>query len=150
MSLEIGVRKVRESDLDNPPPKNPSGLRPVGRAVLVKAHLPELELARSRSSIFIPYTVGEKAAIWENRVRVVAIGRQAWNDEVEPRARIGELVLCTKFAGFVKTGADGLLYRIVNDRDIFCVIEREAEENINWDEPLSTAPNRENSSKIGD
>lgn len=142
MNSNLKFADVEEAKL------NTSGMVPKGRAVLVKAHLPELELARSRSNLVIPTTVAERNAIWENRARVVAVGSQAWDDEKEPRARVGELVLVTKFAGFVKTGADGKLYRFINDRDVFAVIEREAEEAINWDDPLMVAPERGDSSNL--
>ena len=105
---------------------NPSGLHPKGRAVLV---LPaEMEAVRKRGTIIIPENVKQSAALLENKVRVVAIGAMAWSDETEPRARIGDTVLVTKFAGFQCLGADGKVYRLVNDRDIFCVIEFEREE----------------------
>lgn len=108
------------------PGENPSGLRPAGRAVLVKAHEPELDRAKRETKLIIPQTVGEKTILLENRARVIAIGAAAWDDEPEPRAKVGDIVLITKFAGFVTLGADGELYRLVNDRDIFCVIEKEA------------------------
>lgn len=106
-------------------PPNTSGLRPAGRAVLVIAHEPELDRARKQSNLIIPQTVSEKTTVLENRARVVAIGPTAWDDEKQPRAAVGDLVLITKFAGFVTLGADGRLYRLINDRDIFCVIEKE-------------------------
>lgn len=132
------------------PSENASGLRPCGRAVLVKAHQPEMDRARDKSAIFIPTTVEESTAVWENRMRVVAVGACAWADEPEPRAKPGDLVLVTKFAGFVKRGADGKLYRLINDRDLFCVIEKEAENDDAWDEPLLSPPNRENSADFGE
>lgn len=106
---------------------NLSGLRPAGRAVLVQAYEPELDRAKRETRLVIPETVSERTTILENRARVVAVGESAWSDEVAPRAKVGDLVLITKFAGFVARGADGQAYRLVNDRDIFCVIEFEAE-----------------------
>lgn len=104
---------------------NPSGLRPKGRAVLV---LPlEMEAATKRGVIVIPEHVKQAAALLENKVRVIEIGGQSWSDEAEPRARVGDVVLVTKFAGFQCVGADGKVYRLVNDRDIFCVVEFERE-----------------------
>lgn len=105
---------------------NPSGLRPAGRAVLVLPYEPELDRARRESRLIIPETVRESTMMLENRAIVVAVGGAAWDDEREPRAKVGDLVLITKFAGFVSLGADGKIYRLVNDRDIFCVIEKEA------------------------
>lgn len=104
---------------------NRSGLRPAGRAVLVQAYEPELDRAKKVTNLIIPETVRERTAILENRARVIAVGAAAWSDESEPRAKVGDLVLVTKFAGFVAPGSDGQAYRLVNDRDIFCVIEQE-------------------------
>lgn len=104
---------------------NPSGLYPRGHAVLVEPYEPELDRARKGSNLIIPETVSDKTATLENRVRVVEVGPSAWSDEVGPRAAVGELVLVTRYAGFTAKGKDGKLYRLVNDRDIFCVIDPE-------------------------
>lgn len=80
----------------------------------------------------------------EQRAIVVAVGPAAWKDEgywktllfglirrwvCPPRARVGEKVLVTKFAGYMTKGTlDGELYRLVNDRDIFCAITGEQTE----------------------
>jgi co-chaperonin GroES (HSP10) len=65
----------------------------------------------------------------DNRAVVVAVGESAWHDEPQPRAKVGDKVLVTKFAGFMAKGpADGEMYRLVNDRDIFCAIVGERDE----------------------
>lgn len=102
--------------------QNKSGLKPVGRAVLVQLYEPE----RAESPIEIPGFIKEKSAMVEQRAVVVEAGAAAWEDESAPRAIPGDKVLITRFAGFMARGtADGLLYRLVNDRDIFCKIEHE-------------------------
>ena len=105
---------------------NPSGLDPRGVAVLIKTYEPE----RKGSVIEIPDNVQGRLAMVDNRAVVVAIGPGAWQDEPVPRAQVGEKVLVTKFAGFMAKGPkDGQMYRLVNDRDIFCAITDEGDSN---------------------
>lgn len=106
--------------------ENKSGLRPLGVAVLIEAHEPE----RKAGKIVIPENVAERTAMLENRGRVVAVGPSAWHDEPTPRAKPGDLVLVTRFAGFSAKGADGKTYRFVNDRDIFAGMDAEAFEAV--------------------
>ena len=102
--------------------ENPSGLDPRGVAVLIKMYEPE----RKGGLIEIPDAVQGRMSMLENRAVVVAVGSSAWHDEPSPRAAPGEKVLVTKFAGFMAKGpADGQMYRLVNDRDIFCAITSE-------------------------
>ena len=106
--------------------KNESGLKPLGMAVLVLPYEPELDKAKAQSLIVIPETVAERTQMVENRAIVVEAGPHAWHDEPTARALPGDKVLLTKFAGhMVKGTKDGVMYRLVNDRDIFCAIEVE-------------------------
>lgn len=99
---------------------NPSGLRPLGVAVLVKPYEPEI----NKSVLVMPETVKERTASVETRAVIVAIGPEAWKDESAPRARLGDKVLISRFAGVMAIGVkDGERYRVVNDRDIFCGLE---------------------------
>lgn len=101
---------------------NQSGLRPLGKAVLLEGFEPE----RKAGKIIIPENVQGKMSMVDNRAMVIEVGEDAWSDEAQPRAKAGDKVLVTKFAGFMATGpADGKLYRLVNDRDIFCAITYE-------------------------
>jgi co-chaperonin GroES (HSP10) len=102
--------------------ENTSGLRPLGRAVLVKEYQPE----RAGSLIAIPDFVQERTTAIETRAIVVEVGAACWPDE-PVRARVGDKVFISKLAGFVARGTkDGALYRFVNDRDIFAAIVEEA------------------------
>lgn len=102
--------------------KNLSGLEPRGVAVLIKLYEPE----RKGAQIVLPDSVQGRMSMVDNRAVVVAIGPSAWHDEPSPRAVVGEKVLVTKFAGFMAKGPlDGEVYRLVNDRDIFCAITDE-------------------------
>lgn len=104
--------------------ENTSGLEPVGVAVLIKMYEPE----RKGALIAIPDSVQGKMAQVDVRATVVAVGPGAWEDEKVPRAAPGDKVFVTKFAGFIAKGPkDGQLYRLINDRDIFCRITEESE-----------------------
>lgn len=100
--------------------KNESGLHPKGHAVLVKP----FEAAKMSSIIEIPQTVQQSLEVLDTRVIVLEVGEDAWKDESAPRAKVGDCVFVTKFAGFVAAGADDKLYRLVNDRDVFCQIDQ--------------------------
>jgi co-chaperonin GroES (HSP10) len=107
--------------------ENLSGLEPRGVAVLVKTYEPE----RKGGYIVIPDSVQGRMAMVDNRAIVVAVGPAAWQDESEPRAAVGDKVLITKFSGFMAKGPrDGEMYRLVNDRDIFCAITHEGEDHV--------------------
>lgn len=105
--------------------ENQSGLKPLGRAVLVRMY--EADEFRSKV-IEIPANVRQNSSVMEQRAVVIAVGGECWSDEKEPRAKAGDRVIVTKMAGYVTRGpADGKLYRMVNDRDIFCQITEEKE-----------------------
>lgn len=105
---------------------NPSGLRALGHAVLVRPYEPEIK----SSLIHIPDTVGDRTKMHEVRAIVVHVGPCAWHDEPEPRAKPGDKVLISRFAGVLVRGtSDQELYRMINDRDIFCQIGVEEKPN---------------------
>lgn len=102
---------------------NTSGLKALGRAVLIEDYQPEV----ASSVIEIPDLVKAKMTMVEQRARVVDIGPECWADERSPRAAVGDKVFVTKYAGFMTVGtADGRPYRFVNDRDLFAGIVEEA------------------------
>jgi co-chaperonin GroES (HSP10) len=100
---------------------NESGLRPLGRAVLVR--MIELEELKA-VTIAIPDSVRRNSAVMEQRAEVVEIGSECWADEKAPRCKAGDKVIITKLAGYVASGPkDKKLYRLCNDRDIFALVE---------------------------
>lgn len=102
--------------------ENMSGLRPLGRAVLVQYYEPE----RKQSGIVLPDSVQDRVNAVEQRAQVVAVGPACWPDE-PPRARPGDFVLISKMAGYATRGpVDERPYRLVNDRDIFAALTPEA------------------------
>src|SRR5574337_1919391 len=97
--------------------KNTSGLKPCGRAVLVKPYKIEEFTA---GGLLLPDTVRSKDQVAEQRAVMVEAGPTAWRDEPEPRAWPGDRILFSKWAGYQAIGpADGEVYRVVNDSDIF-------------------------------
>lgn len=102
---------------------NESGLKPLGRAVLIKPYEPE----RLSSILVIPESATVGMQMVEQRAVVVEIGEHCWHDEPAPRAKVGDKVLVARYSGYMAQGTkDGLQYRFVNDRDIFAAIEVEA------------------------
>ena len=98
---------------------NPSGLKAVGRAVLCEPYDPEFH----KTTIAIPDHVRARELMAEMRATVIQVGTHCWPDE-PARAAPGDKVLISKFCGaIVKGTADGKLYRLCNDNDIFCQIE---------------------------
>jgi co-chaperonin GroES (HSP10) len=103
--------------------ENTSGLKPLGRAVLVKHYEPE----RKQSMLVLPDMVHERTLMVEQRAVVVEIGPACWPDE-PPRAKPGDKVLVSKMSGHITRGTkDGQIYRIINDRDIFTAIVEEGD-----------------------
>lgn len=103
---------------------NKSGIHPLGRAVLVKPYTPEIK----RGLIELPPEVLSRTIQLDQRAIVIEIGPMAWRDEL-PRAKFGDKVMVSKFAGALIVGPkDGEQYRIVNDNDIFASIEENENE----------------------
>ncbi len=92
---------------------NKSGLEPRGAAVIVKPY--EIK----SDTIELPSTVKSRSDMIEQKAVVVAIGPEAWKDESQPRAKVGEHVLISKYAGYLAQGDDGEAYRVINGSDIF-------------------------------
>lgn len=102
--------------------ENTSGLAPLGRAVLVVHYEPE----KKGSLIEIPDFIQDRTLMVEQRAIVVEVGPACWPDE-PPRAKPGDKVLIAKMSGYMATSpVDGKRYRLINDRDIFCAITKEA------------------------
>lgn len=103
--------------------ENRSGLKPLGRAVLVKHH----RVDQLKSSVIeIPDSVRSGMQMLEQHATVIEVGAHCWPDE-PARCAAGDRVIVTKFAGYIAVGpADGEMYRLVNDRDVFCAVTTEA------------------------
>lgn len=115
---------------------NESGLLPLGRAVLLKAYEPEF----AKTTIEIALNARERSMMNETRAVIVAVGPEAWKDEKAPRAYVGDKVLVSRYCGSILVGpADGEVYRMVNERDIYARIAKEAKaENIETEKDAKT------------
>lgn len=103
--------------------KNTSGLKPLGRAVLMQPYGVE---EKTSGGIIVPESVRVKDQLAEQRAVVVEIGPNAWPGE-PPRCRVGDKILFSKWAGHQCVGPDdGQTYRVVNDNDIFMQITSES------------------------
>ena len=97
--------------------KNTSGLRPLGRAVLLRL------VERKKGLIVIPPSAEERLAMIETEMEVVEVGPECWPDEKQPRCKPGDIVMISRMAGWMAgESADGSTYRMVNDRDIFALV----------------------------
>ncbi len=102
--------------------KNTSGLKPLGRAVLLQHYEPE----RHTGVIVIPENVKDRTLMVEQRAVVIELGANCYPDE-PPRCKPGDKVLISRMAGYLAVGpADGKRYVMVNDRDIFAGITEES------------------------
>ena len=100
---------------------NTSGLKPLGRAVLLRPYVIE---GKTAGGIIIPEEARKKDQMAEQKALVVEVGANAWNGEPRPRARVGDNILFSKWAGYSAIGPnDGIEYRVVNDNDIFLKIK---------------------------
>jgi co-chaperonin GroES (HSP10) len=100
--------------------RNTSGLRPLGRAVLVEPTENQLKA----TLIAIPETVKARSMMVETQARVIEVGSEAWSNEKSPRAKPGDLVMIARFSGHLCEGPrDRKAYRMVNCEDIFCAVE---------------------------
>lgn len=123
MSQEDLLKNLRSGLAAKARKLNLSGLRPLGRAVLVEPYEPEVKAGR----IHIPQTVSERTAAAEQRAVVLEVGPQAWCDEFAPRAEPGDKVMVAKYSGALCVGPrDGRQYRVINANDIFLQITDEA------------------------
>jgi len=99
---------------------NNSGLTPLGHAVLILPCEDDLKT----EFIAIPDTVKRNVMIANQECIVIAVGPNAWDGEPTARAKPGDRVLVTQYTGYTTTTtADKRMYRLVNDRDIFCRID---------------------------
>ena len=117
MSTEYSYEKDRYVTADavaKPQRQNPSGIRPKGHAVLGLPYEPP----KKDSRIVIPDAVKERTQMLQDRIRIIATGAACWNDEPEARVRVGDLALIPYLSGRMVRGKDGVIYRVVNDKDV--------------------------------
>jgi len=109
---------------------NTTGLRPLGRAVLVEP----LESDEIKSEkLVIPDMVKDRLMMAEQQALVIEVGPMAWYEERfrflgiplwrVPRAKPGDKVMISKYAGMMTVSpVTKKQYRVVNANDIFLKI----------------------------
>ena len=108
-------------------PANESGIEPVEFKVLVHPSAVEVDPAiasAKAAGIEIPRDVLERELMAQIVAKVVAIGGNAFEDWRPPVPKPGDTVLIAKYSGITVKGADGLEYRMLNDKDISGIINK--------------------------
>lgn len=105
---------------------NPSGILPLEFKVLVQPSEvdvdPRLKSAK-KAGIQLPQDVLDREFMAQIVAKFIAAGGNAfsdWKDERLPQP--GDDVLIAKYAGITVRGADGVEYRMLNDKDISALI----------------------------
>jgi co-chaperonin GroES (HSP10) len=136
MQIIPGSLRIKASNR-RPECLNPSGLQPVGHAVLLEPYEPDFDAAR-RSGLIIPDNLRNNSIMVEMRAIVVALGSEAYRPENatwlrrlmtpwRPRCLPGDKILVQKYSGAIVVGTlNGKQYRMVNEEDIFVKIVEEA------------------------
>lgn len=100
---------------------NASGIHPVGHRILV---LPD-EVEHKTASGIVLATASQQQR--EEMAQVdgvlVAVGDNAWADQLAPFAKVGQRVMFGKYTGIVRVGKDEKKYRVLSDLDVVAVIE---------------------------
>lgn len=79
--------------------------------------------AEQKGMIIIPPSARERQHMLEQYATVLELGPECGKDEAL-RAEPGEVAIIAQYAGYIAKGPlDDKLYRIINERDIFAVIE---------------------------
>lgn len=104
---------------------NRSGWEPVGDYVLVQ---PDAIAMQTTGGIALPDDVGEREQMAASTGVIVECGEEAfkWNAD---RTRLfegrkpkgGDRVIFEKYAGKVFRGEDGIMYRVLEDKNIGCI-----------------------------
>lgn len=109
--------------------QNNSGIYPKGHRVLVKP----FEITTTTESGIILYSLSEqdREDMAQTEGVIVAIGNTAWADVKDAFAEVGDRVVFAKYSGLLRTGKDGVKYRIINDLDVVATLDKiEETENV--------------------
>ncbi len=100
---------------------NKSNIIPVGHKILIMPN--EIETTTDSGIITVTDINLEKEEMAQTEGVIIAVGNNAWADQKEAWAKVGDRVIFSKYTGHVRVGADGKYYRIVNDLDIGAIIK---------------------------
>lgn len=105
-------------------------LKAVGHRVLVKVIDTSQEEVVSESGIVLEIKTKDQQQLEKvnsELAEIVDVGPQAWKafHDGEPWASIGDIVRMRKYSGVNIEDPDeeGTLYRLINDEDIYCIVE---------------------------
>ena len=104
------------------------GVQPVEYKVLVKPSEVEVDPALMRAKkagIQLPQDVLDREFMAQIVGELVAVGGNSFEDWKPPIPQVGNQVLIAKYAGVTLRGADGIEYRMLNDKDISGIIVKE-------------------------
>lgn len=101
--------------------KNSAGIHPTGKAVLVL--LDQVSTKGPEGVVALPESTIRGDQLAQIRGTLVEKGPIAW--EASPKASLspGCRVIIRKFAGEFVTGMDGVMYRIINDNDVYATFD---------------------------
>lgn len=105
-----------------------AGVTPVEFKVLVLPSDIEVDPAFARArklGLQLPRDVEDRELMAQIVADLVAVGGNAFEDWKAPIPKRGDRVLIAKYAGVTIRGADGLEYRMLNDKDISGIITKE-------------------------
>lgn len=114
--------------------KNESGIYPTADRVLLQ----EVETEKvSSGGIVLAQTTTEKQEMAEIHAKFVTGGEVALGMQELHGIRPGDYVLMTKYAGIRYRGRDGVMYRIVNARDVVAKADGIFEQDRSKQSPLT-------------
>lgn|SRR3990167_4857903 len=106
---------------------NNSGITPVGVSILV---LPDQVEEVTEAGVIVATAIQiDREQMAQTDGEVVAIGEYAYYDEKKARCKVGDRVIMAKYAGMVREGNDGLIYRLLKDDDIKALLSKKEKEN---------------------
>jgi co-chaperonin GroES (HSP10) len=98
-----------------------AGIRPVGHIILV---LPlEVEEVSKGGIIVSTGSQTRREEMGQTVAEVIALGNTSYADQKEPWCAVGDKVIFARYAGTERKGADGKMYRLINDLDVKGVLE---------------------------
>lgn len=108
--------------------ENQAGVVPCEYKVLCRPSVVEVDPAiasAKAAGIAIPHDVMERELMAQIVGDLIACGGNAFEDWKPPIPKPGDRVLIAKYAGITLRGADGVEYRMLNDKDVSGIITRD-------------------------
>ena len=107
--------------------KNTAGVRPFGDRVLI---LPDGAAEQTSGNVYIPEEMQERMAMAAETGILVAMGDDAWlwnSDRTRKlegeKPKVGDRVGFERYAGSIRHGKDGRLYRVMDDKCVSDLVD---------------------------